>query len=83
MQFTKQTSWPRIMIISQGTMNRMYQAINAMKAIDTSASSTIVMEDLEIEDDSLEIVTVNHDDQSNVLHAIKKDTGMRILHIKT
>ena len=61
----------------------MYQAINNMKVVDMSAGSTIVVEDLEIEDDSLEIVTVNHDDQSNVLHAIKKETDMQTFHIKT
>ena len=64
-------------------MNIMYQAINDKKAIDTSVSSTIIVEDLEVEYDSLEIVTIDHDNQSNVLHAIKKDTSMRNLHIKT
>ena len=71
------------MIISHGTMKKMNQAINNMKVVDTSVDSTTVVEDLEVEDDSLEIVTINHDDQSNVLHPIKKDSGMQYVLIKT
>ena len=69
------------MIIPQ--MNKTYQTIDNMKAPDTNVDSTIVVEDLEVEDDSLEIVTIDHDDQSNVSHAIKKDIGMWTVHIKT
>ena len=54
-----------------------------MKVIDTSSGLTIIMEDLEVEDDFLEIMTIDHDGQFNVLHAIKKDTDMRDVHIKT
>ena len=57
-------------------MNITYQAINDMKAVDMDVDSTIVVED------SLEIMTIDHEDQSNVLHAIKKDTGMQTVHIK-
>ena len=64
-------------------MNRMYQAINDMKAVDTSISSRIIVEDLEVEDDTLEIMSIDHDDQSNVLHAIKKDIPMQNVNIKT
>ena len=71
------------MITFQGTMNRKYQAINDMKFVDMSAGLKIVVEDLEVKGDSLEIMTIDHDDQSNVLHAIKKDTGMQTVHIKT
>ena len=71
------------MIISQGTMNKMNQAIDNMKVVDTSVDSTTVVEDLEVEDDSLEIVTINHDDQYNVLHPIKNDSGMQYVLIKT
>ena len=53
-----------------------------MKAIDTSAGSTIVVEDLEVEDDFLEIVTIDHDDPSSALHVIKKDTSTYIVHTK-
>ena len=71
------------MIISQGTMNKMNQAIDNMKVVDTSVDSTTVVEDLEVEDDSMEIVTINHDDQYNVLHPIKNDSGMQYVLIKT
>ena len=71
------------MTMSQGTMTRMNQAIDNMKVVDTSVGSTTVVEDLEVKDDSLEIMTIDHDDQSNVLHAIKKDTDMQTVHIKT
>ena len=64
-------------------MVKMSQIIKYVKAIDMSTSSTTIVEDLEVADDSLEIVTIDHDDQSNVLHAIKKDTGMHTVHIKT
>ena len=53
-----------------------------MKAEDTNTDSITVVENLEAEDDSLEIVTIDHDDYSNVLHAIKKDTNMQTIHIK-
>ena len=71
------------MIMYQGTMNRMKQEINNTKFVDTSAISKTIMEDLEVEDDSLEIVTINHDDQYNVLHPIKNDSGMQYVLIKT
>ena len=61
----------------------MNQAIDNMKVVDTSVDSTTVVEDLEVEDDSLEIVTINHDDQYNVLHPIKNDSGMQYVLIKT
>ena len=40
----------------------MNQEIDNMKAIGTSFGLTTVMEYLEVEDDSLEIVTIDHDD---------------------
>ena len=61
----------------------MNQAIDNMKVVDTSIDSTTVVEDLEVEEDSLEIVTINHDDQYNVLHPIKNDSGMQYVLIKT
>ena len=61
----------------------MNQAIDNMKAVYTSAGLTTVVEDLEVEDVSLEIVAIDHNDQSNVLHVIKKNIGMRTVHIKT
>ena len=53
-----------------------------MKEVDTSAGSTIVMWDLEVEDDFLEIVTTDHDDPSSSLHVIKKDTTMQTIHTR-
>ena len=51
-----------------------------MKVINTSASSTIVVEDLEVEDDFLEIATIDHDEPSSALHVIKKDTATQTFH---
>ena len=73
--------WPRTMIMPQ--TNRTYQTVDNMKAVDTNVDSIIVVEDLEVEDDSLEIVTIDHEDRSNVLHATEKDIGMQTVHIKT
>ena len=69
------------MIMSQ--TNKTYQTIDNMKAADTNANSTTVVGDLEVEEDSQEIMTIDHDDRFNASHAIKKDTGMRTVHIKT
>ena len=68
------------MIIPQ--TNKTYQTIDNMNAIDMNAGLTTVAEDLEVEGDSLEIMTIDHDDQFNASHAIKKDTGMWTIHIK-
>ena len=40
----------------------MNKVTNAMKVKDTGADMTIVMEDLEVEVDSMEIGTIDHDD---------------------
>ena len=64
-------------------MNKMYQTMDNMKVVDTNADWKIIMEDLEVEDDSLEIVTIDHDDRFNASHALKKDIGMWTVHIKT
>ena len=50
------------MIISQGTMKKMNKITNAMKVKDTSTDMTIVVEDLEVEADSMEIGTIDHGD---------------------
>ena len=62
---------------------KMYQTIDNMKAADTNANSTTVVEDLEAEDVYMEIMTIDHDDRFNASHAIKKDIDMRIFHTKT
>ena len=55
-------------------MNKMNQIIKDMKFVDMSVGSTTIVEDLEVEDDFLEIATIDHEDPSNALHVIKKDT---------
>ena len=50
----------------------MSRIIKDMKAVDTSAGSTIIVLDSEVEDDFLKTVTIDHDDPSNALHVIKK-----------
>ena len=69
------------MLMSQ--TNRMCQTIEKIKATDVNPDSTTIVEDLEVEDDSLEIMTIDHDDQFNTSDAIKKDTDMWIAHTKT
>ena len=63
-------------------MNTMNQVTNAMKVEDTSVGLIIIMEDLEVEVDSMEIETIDHDDPSSALHAIKKAIDMQTVCIK-
>ena len=49
---------------------------------DTSAGTTIDMQAMEEEVDSLGIMTTNRVDPSNALHVIKRDIGMQTVHIK-
>ena len=63
-------------------MNKTYQIIDNTKSIDTNVNSTTVVEDLEFKDNSLEIMTIDHDNRFNASHAIKKDIDMRTVHIK-
>ena len=53
-----------------------------MKAIDMSAGLTTVVEDMDVEDSFLEIVTINHDDPSSALHATKKTSAMQTVHTR-
>ena len=48
-----------------------------------SSGSTTVMEDMEVEVDSLGIVTINPVGPSSVLHAIKKVIDMHTAHTRT
>ena len=57
-------------------MIKINQIIKDMKAVDMSIGSTTVVEDMEVEDDFLEIMTINHDSPSSVLHATKKAIAM-------
>ena len=60
---------------SHGTMNKMNQIIKHVKVVDMSVGMTTIMEDMEVKDDFLEIVTIDHDNPSSALHVIKKDTA--------
>ena len=55
-------------------MKKMNKVTNAMKVEDMSAGMTIVIEDLEVEANSMEIGRTDHDDPFIVLHAINKAT---------
>ena len=46
------------------------------------ASSTTFGEDMEVEDDFLEIATIDHDGPSNALHATKKAIDMQTVHTR-
>ena len=63
-------------------MIKMNRIIKDMKVIDTSVGSTIVVENLEVEDDFFEIVTIDHNNPSNALHVIKKDTTTQNAHTR-
>ena len=60
----------------------MNQILKDVKAIDMSVGSTTVMEDMEVEDDFLEITTIDHGDPSSVLHTTKKDIAMQFIHTR-
>ena len=60
----------------------MNQIIKDMKVVDMSADSTTNVEGLEVEDDFLEIVTIDHDDPSSALHATKKYIPMQTFHTR-
>ena len=64
-------------------MIKTSQIIKDMKAVDMSAGSTTIMEDMEIEDDFLEITTIDHVSPSSVSHAMKKVIDMQIAHKRT
>ena len=61
----------------------MNQIIKDMKAIDMSTGSTIFREDMEVEDDFMEITTIDHDDPSSSLHVTKRDIAMQTIHTRT
>ena len=56
------------------------QIIKDMKAVDINVSSTIVVEDMEVDDNFMEIATINHDNPSSALHATKKAIAMQTVH---
>ena len=63
-------------------MKKTYQIIDNTNAIDMNADSITIMDDLEVKDDSLEIMIIDEDDWFNASDTIKKDTGMQTVHIK-
>ena len=72
----------KITITPSKAMIKTSQIIKDMKAVDMSADSTPVVEDMEVEDNFLEIVTIDHDDPSSALHAIKKAIAMQTIHTR-
>ena len=63
-------------------MIKMSQIIKDMKAVDMSAGSTTIVEDMEVEDDFLKITTIDHNDPSSALHATKKAIAMQTVHTR-
>ena len=70
------------MITISEAMLKTNRIIKDTKAVDMSASSTTIMEDMEVEVDSLGIVTTNHVDPSSVSHATKKVIDMQTAHTR-
>ena len=64
-------------------MIKMSQIIKDMKADDMSAGSTTVVEDMEVEVDSLEITTIDHVGPSSALHATNMAIDMQTVHTRT
>ena len=71
------------MRIMNKAMLRVNKIIKGTMVNDMSTGSTTEMEDMEVEADSLGIVTTNHVDPSNVSRATKKVTNMQIVHTRT
>ena len=71
------------MITISEAMLKTNRIIKDMKDDDMSTGSTTVMEDMEVEVDSLGITTIFHVDPSSVLHAIKKVIDMQTAHTRT
>ena len=63
-------------------MIKTIQIIKDMKAVDMSVGSTTVVQGLEVEDNFLEIVTIDHDDPSSALHGTKKDIITQTVHTR-
>ena len=61
----------------------MIRTIRDTKVEDTSASTTISVDAMEVEVDSLENKTIDHVDPSNVSHVIRRDTDMQTVHTRT
>ena len=64
------------------TTYQTIRIVRDMKVEDTSTGMTINVEATEDEVDSLGIETTDHVDPSNVLHVIRRDTGMQTIHTR-
>ena len=58
------------MITPSESMIKTSQIIKDMKVVNMSTGLTTVVEDMEVEDDFLEITTINHNDPSSALHVL-------------
>ena len=64
-------------------MLKVNRIIKGTMVVDMSAGSTTDGEDMEVEVDSLGIVTTDHVGPSNVSRATKKVTDMQTVHTRT
>ena len=63
-------------------MHKMTRIIKDTKVVDTNASLTTDVEDMEVEVDSSGIETIDHISPSNVSHVTRKDTDMQTVHTR-
>ena len=64
-------------------MRKMIRIIKGTKVVDMSTGSTTDVEDMEVEVDSLGIMTTDHVGPFNVSHVTKKDTDTQNVHTRT
>ena len=64
------------------TIYQMIRTVRDMTVDDTSVGTTIDMEALEEEVDSLGIAATDRINPSSALHVIRRDIGMQTVHIK-
>ena len=70
-------------ITTSEAMIKTNQIIKYMKAIDMSTGSTTIVEDMEVEVNSMGITTTNHVGPSSDSYATKKVINMQTSHRKT
>ena len=68
--------------LNEAVLN-MNKIIKGMMVIDMSVGSITNVEDIEVEVDSLGIVTTDHIGPSNVSHVIRRETDMQTVHTRT
>ena len=69
--------------MSNVTMHKTTKIIKDTKVVDTNATSTTDVEDMEVEVNSQGIDTTNHVIPSNVSHVTRKNTDMQTVHTRT